>query len=233
MRAIRIAIPLMFVAVAAMTLLAGCGETGGGGQMNLAPPREPSQAVSTLVLPKGDTGTLAEGSFVTKWLVLGPFQFAADDFGGDQQQGSADKEFMPNEAALDGTQKAPQGVQWQEVQFKGDKRSGQVNLDTLYNKIEHAAAYAVAWLHCPQEIKDAKILVGSDDYIKVWLNGKLVHAYSTVRRSSDCDQDTITGITLQKGYNRVVVKCVDVVFDWDFFFRLTDKDGRQLTVAPK
>jgi hypothetical protein len=67
------------------------------------------------------------------------------------------------------------GDKWREKDFKGDFQAGRVNLDAFYNAIDHAAAYAVCWLYAPQDIPNAKILVGSDDYIKVWVNGKLVH----------------------------------------------------------
>ena len=75
--------------------------------------------------------------------------------------------------------------------------------------------------------------MGSDDYIKVWINGKLVHTYKTERRSGEADQDTVTGISLAKGSNRIVVKCVNVVNAWNFYIRFTDKDGKAFAVETK
>jgi hypothetical protein len=214
------------VAMLAAAGLAGCDS---GAQ---APEITPTKAVSQLALPTGEGSLfLTDKHFVTKWLVLGPFQFEAGDFGGEQQQAATDKEFVPNEAALDGTQPAPKGTTWQEKDFQGDERPGRVNLDALYSGIEHAAAYAVCWLHCPKDVPDAKILAGSDDYLKIWVNGKLVHTYKAQRRPGEPDQDEASGVALRQGYNRVVVKCVDVVLDWDFYFRLTNKDGRPVTAA--
>ena len=141
---------------------------------------EPTKAISVLVLPDKDASPfLSEDNFVTKWLVLGPFTFTESDFGGDQQQAAVDKEFMPAEGALDGTQKAPKGTSWKEQQFKEGIQAGQCDLDGLYGGIEHAAAYAVAWVKCPKDLKGVKLYTGSDDYIKVWINGKLVHTYKT------------------------------------------------------
>ena len=191
----------------------------------------PTKAISTLSAPAGEAGEPAEGHFVTKWLMLGPFTFGEDDFGGDQQQPSADEAFMPKEARLDGTQEPPEGASWAENQFTGTAgRPGQVDLDALYKRIDHAAAYAVCWLECPRALPDAKLLTGSDDYLTVWINGKLVHAYKKERRAGEADQDTIENVALKKGYNRIVVKCVDVVRGWNFFLRLTDKDGKPLLV---
>ena len=200
-----------------------------------APAAVPTKAVSLLV-PPGDTTSpfLTEEDFVTKWLVLGPFTFGENDFGGGQQQAAAKKEFMPNEAALDGTQKGPEGTEWKEKQFTKGTQAGEVNLDAFYNSIDHAAAYAVAWVIAPADMTNVKMLVGSDDYITVWLNGKQVLSYDKERRGSDWDQDKATGLTLNKGVNRIVVKCVDVVSDYNFYLRLATKDDMPIAVkAPK
>lgn len=211
------------------TVLAGCEPTAS----RPATMKAPSQAVSELVMPADKaTPFITEKDFVMNWLVLGPIAFTESDFGGDEQQPSADNEFVKNEAALDGTQKAPQGATWQEKLFKGDVQAGQVDLNALYNEADHSAAYAVAWLKCTDDVKDAKLYVGSDDYLKVWINGKLVHTYKTARRASNQDQDCIKGIRLEKGYNHVVVKCVDVVLGWDFYFRLTDAKDRPIVAKP-
>ena len=203
----------------------------------LAPAKAPpgNLAASELILPAAsDTATaVTPKHFVMNWMVLGPFTFKATDFGGDPQQGAATKAFMPNEADLDGTQAAPTGTAWKAMTFAGAADMGQADLDLLYGGIDHAAAYAVAWLDCPQELTNAKLYVGSDDFIIVWINGKRVHFFGAERRSSVRDQDIVTGITLKKGLNRVVVKCVDVVFDWNFYFRLTDSKDRPISVKPK
>jgi len=224
-------------------LLAGCepkkGAPGGGKAATPAAEKAPAKAsqaaaTSQLILPSaGASSFITEKNFVMDWLVLGLFKFKEADFAGDQQQASADHAFMPNEGDLDGTQAAPAGTTWQALHFKGDAQAGQVNLDKLYSTIDYAAAYAVAWLDCPEAVANAKILAGSDDYLKIWVNGKLVHTYKTARRASDRDQDAITGITLKKGLNRIVVKCVDVVFDWDFYFRLADGKDAPIAIKPK
>lgn len=195
---------------------------------------EPTQAVSVIVPPTAETSPfLTAKNFVTTWLCLGPFKFEATDFGGGQQQAAADKAWMPDEAALDGAQKAPEGTAWKEMTFKGGVQDGQCDLDALYGGIDNAAAYAVAWLVSPADMNDAKLLVGSDDYITVWVNGKQVHQYKTQRRGSTWDQDTVENIQLKKGYNRVVVKVTDVVSGWDFYLRLTNKDGMPMTFQAK
>jgi len=210
--------------------LTGCAKDSGA--MNDRPAVAPS-ASSTLILPNPNvTIPFGDSRFVTKWVVLGPFTFAETDFGGDPQTAATDKEFMPNEAALDGTQAPPAGSKaaWKVNDFKSGSTAGMIDLDSFYSTPDHATAYAVAWINCPQEIKDAKLLVGSDDYVKVWINGKLVHTYKTERRAGEPDQDVVANIALKKGINRVVVKCVDVVLDWNFYLRFTDKDSKAIGV---
>ena len=193
----------------------------------------PTAAVSQLSMPADRAETVAQKHFVTNWLLLGPFMFEEGDFGGGHQQPAADEAFVPREGGLNGTQEAPEGTAWAESQFEADPNyTGRVNLNRFYKRVDHAAAYAVCWLYSPDGLRGARLLVGSDDYIKVWINGKLVHTYKEERRAGDADQDTVEGVTLKKGYNRVVVKCVDVVLSWDFYLRLTDADGRPVAVTP-
>jgi len=191
----------------------------------------PTQAISNLALPTGQTGmAVTEKHFVMDWLMLGPITFKEADFGGDHQQPSADQEFVKNEGRLDGTQTPPEGAKWQENRFASVQGDGRVALDAFYSGADHVAAYAVAWLKCPAAVKDAKLYVGSDDYLKIWINGKRVHTYKTERRAGEADQDCVTGIALKQGYNRVVVKCVDVILGWNFYFRLTDAKDRPIAV---
>jgi hypothetical protein len=184
--------------------------------------------VSTLVTPAVKATIPEVKHFVTKWALLGPFAFGENEFGGYPQTASADKEFMPNESALDGTQAPPKDskAKWQVKSFNDTDSPGKVDL----GEAEHVATYAVAVVDSPEAITDAKLLVGSDDYIKVWVNGKLVHTFKTECRAGEADQETVTGISLKKGENVIVVKCINVLAGYDFFVRFTDKDGKAYSV---
>ncbi|MBM4016767.1 MAG: hypothetical protein FJ288_00315 [Planctomycetes bacterium] len=209
-------------------LAAGCAAVG----ERKGPP--PTVACDDLVPPAAEAAPGVTGKhFVMNWMLLGPFTFKEEDFGGGHQQAAIDKEFMPGEGRLDGTQKPPPGAAWRSMRFTGGDHMGMIDLDAFYGGIEHAAAYAVAWLDCPQDMPSARLLVGSDDYIRIWVNGKLVHTYNKERRPGEQDQDAIAGVMLRKGPNRIVVKCVDVVLGWNFYFRLTDGQGRPIFVRPK
>jgi len=199
------------------------------------PPKPPAPpALSELVLPTGGSSRfLTDEHFVSQWLVLGPFPFGENEFGGGQQQEAADHLFMLDEAKLDGTQPRIKQSSWRRNRFKSSVQAGRVDLDAFYGGVDHVAAYTVCWLDCPADMTTAQLLVGSDDYIKVWVNGALVHTYKAGRRTSEWDQDTVKGIALHRGLNRIVVKSVDVVDAWNFYLRLTDGAGRPIVVKPK
>lgn len=73
--------------------------------------------------------------------------------------------------------------------------------------------------------------LGSDDGIKVWLNGTLVHA-NKVARPLAANQDTVK-ITLRPGANAVLVKIVNGGGNEGFSFGITDERGRRLSAAQK
>ena len=220
------AVMLGLAVVILVGLAAGCQQPGMAG----AEPHP--EALSEMVQPAEGGIFIAEKHFVVNWLLLGPFKFEAEKFKGDQQQDATDYEFVKNEAALDGSQEAPEGTKWQAKRFAvaAGADAGQIDLDELYGAPEYAAAYAVAWIKCPEAMDKLKLRVGSDDYIKIWINGKHVHTYKEKRRASDWDQDVVQNVSLKKGVNRIVVKCVDVVFDWDFYLRFTDAADKAIAL---
>ena len=222
---------------AGLIILLGCliAAPGCGIVSDLFGPGEitPTEAISDLVTPAVEIDQPGDAHFVMTWKLLGPFTFDEDDFGGGHQQAASDGAFMPDEACLNGTQKAPAETAWKTVAFSSFNGNGKVDLDKQYDRVEHAAAYAVAWVHCPQEITNAKLLIGSDDYITVWINRELVFTYNVERRAGQADDDVVDGITLKKGFNRIVVKCVDVVFGWDFYLRFADADYKAFVTTPR
>jgi len=70
------------------------------------------------------------------------------------------------------------------------------------------------------------LLLGSDDGIKVWLNGKLVHSNNTLRGMSPA-QD-IVQVNLKAGWNSVLVKVTEAIGGWGFYFDIADLGGKPL-----
>ena len=59
------------------------------------------------------------------------------------------------------------------------------------------------------------MLAGSDDAIKIWLNGEVVHNNSVVRGASDF-QDKFK-VNLKKGDNLLMVKVSEQFGSWSMF----------------
>jgi len=82
--------------------------------------------------------------------------------------------------------------------------------------------------------QDAVLLVGSDDGVKIWLNGRVVHANNAVRPCAP-DQDKAP-IQLKQGSNALLVKVTQGGGEWSVCVRLRSPDGNNLldgvTVAP-
>ena len=69
-------------------------------------------------------------------------------------------------------------------------------------------------------------MLGSDDGIKVWLNGQLVHA-NNVTRGAGPGQDKVE-VTLKQGWNRLLLKITQSGGEWAACARLRRLDGSKL-----
>ncbi len=199
--------------------------------------RLPEISVNFMIYPDNDTGRFLEkDDFVMKWSVLGPFKFNPHEFQQGKVNEAIHREFVATEKNLDGSEKPPKGARWQTFSAKTStgKNMGKVDLDRLYTRdLDYAAAYAVTYIYSPVDSENLILYTGSDDFIKVWINGKLVHAYNRESREGKWDQDNIKGIKLKKGYNLVVVKCLDLEDNWNFYFRLATRKDLPIKIRAK
>jgi len=192
----------------------------------LAPNRlgEPAEAAPYLLPPD---------VYVRNWMVLGPFQFQRDDYAGREHQEVIDDESFVQgvagelAAAEPGTEAF--GVTWQRYVPPAEDRFPQtIDLYRMYGEADYALAYAVAHVYSDKDATGYSIYLGSDDYVKVWLNGQLIHAWAQGRRGIMQDNDKVEGIALCKGWNKVVVKCVNLRQGWGFILRIADEEDRPL-----
>ena len=91
--------------------------------------------------------------------------------------------------------------------------------------INHHVAYGSVTLNSPREQK-TKMLVGSDDAVKVWLNGTLVHNNPVDRGANDF-QDQFS-VTLKKGTNILLIAVYEAQGGWSGFFGF--ETGTEYTV---
>lgn len=88
-----------------------------------------------------------------------------------------------------------------------------------------SAAYAYVCIYSPAT-QPGVLLLGSDDGVKIWLNGELIWTNETYRRMIP-DQDSVP-ITLSKGWNRLLVKISQGGGAWRLAARITDPKGNPI-----
>lgn len=185
-----------------------------------APAGEPTIALNKIGKEKKRLFFVSSRYFVRNWALLGPFFFEPSEYGVDKIGSVVDHKFVPNEGNLHPVEgrEVKDGRKW--LLYTSVGMSPEVvDLDAFYGSPDQCVAYAVAYVHSENDVENCVLLCGSDDFIRVWVNGKMVHTYNEARRATEPDQDKVTGVNLKKGWNRVVVKCVDVVYGWDFVLR--------------
>jgi tetratricopeptide (TPR) repeat protein len=79
---------------------------------------------------------------------------------------------------------------------------GRVDLRAVFNA-DHISAYALTYVYSPDE-RTATLMVGGDDRVRVWLNGRPVH--ETVRYNVDWINLDDVPVTLRAGKNTLLVK---------------------------
>ena len=96
--------------------------------------------------------------------------------------------------------------------------------------LNYHAAYALINIFSPKARKNVAMGVGSDDSVKVWLNGKVVHVNSVNRRTTDI-QDLFR-VNLNAGDNLLLVKVSDNLWNWGMFFDIYLAPGDFRTSLP-
>ena len=93
-------------------------------------------------------------------------------------------------------------------------------------KGDNRALYLRTNLFSPSSQR-AKMEMGSDDGIKVWLNGEVVHA-NNATRGLDPTSDQ-AAVNLKKGWNPLLVKVTQGGGEWSACLALRTEDGRPLS----
>jgi HEAT repeat protein len=126
------------------------------------------------------------GPFIRDWLVCGPYS-----------QPGVTGALKVFEIAF-GPEKPGEQVAW-----KPAPKADRVNLSALFPGKTDCAAYLKTEIASPQDC-DATLLLGSDDGVKAWLNGAVVHS-KNADRFLVADQDK-AAIKLKKGKNVLMLK---------------------------
>ena len=165
--------------------------------------------------------SIQEGKFLRNWKIAGPSKVPKDSAAPklDVQQrffenllspSSNTNPELPTKDANGAT------LKWVSIQSVTD----QVLFDTLFKDVDYASAFAAAEFVSDRE-RNVILGLGSDDAVKVYLNGKLVHK-NFVGRGILADNDIIP-IRLVKGRNLLIIEVQDAEGGWGFMARFLDK----------
>jgi CubicO group peptidase (beta-lactamase class C family) len=108
-------------------------------------------------------------------------------------------------------------LKWESVQSKSDV----IDLKAGSSPSDYAIAYAWAEIELPEKTKGL-LGLGSDDAVKVWLNGKLVHE-NWIARPCVPDED-IVPVDFIAGKNQLLLKVQNIRGDWSFACRLLSQE---------
>jgi putative heme-binding domain-containing protein len=115
-------------------------------------------------------------------------------------------------------QGAGKEVAWRPDQ-KGDaKNHGKVNLDSRFAPNVDVVAYGYAEIESAAA-RDAELLIGSDDTMTIWLNGKKVFEFGG-NRGWQYDSDKAK-VRLEKGKNALLIKCGNRGGPWEYSVALS------------
>ncbi|MCX8036058.1 MAG: hypothetical protein N3D11_03170 [Candidatus Sumerlaeia bacterium] len=148
----------------------------------------------------------------TDWWVCGPF--ACRDLADGLQRAFPPETGFNTAHVYEGT--GAETARWR--RHRSD-RVGFLNLISAVGQHTNAAAYALTHLHVKTRTA-TKLRLGSDDAVKVFLNGRMVFE-KLVQRPASPDEDRVD-IVLEAGWNTLVLKVVNATGEWAAYVSLDE-----------
>jgi hypothetical protein len=159
---------------------------------------------------------------IQDWLVLGPVPLKE----GQGEAKALAAQQLDGEASLTPKVGEPVRVAGSELAWKECHLGDDYVLDFLRifsGKKTDDVAFAVCYLFTEKKLDGLKMLVGSDDQCKIYLNGSAIYKYD-FRRNLIPDADTID-VTLEAARNVLVFKVVNGTGPWAGCIRFVDRSG--------
>ena len=153
----------------------------------------------------------ARASYITDWRIAGPFRQAGKDYAA-----LFDIPFAPE---TDGT------GDWRPIPAGTDpKRPWLLDLLKALGG-EQCVAYARTWVFA-EKATPARLEIGADDGVKVWLNHQFLHGNNASRALSP-GSDKMT-VNLVAGWNLLLLKVTQNNQGWEYCARFVQPDGSPL-----
>ena len=106
--------------------------------------------------------------------------------------------------------------------------TGYLDLAACFDGAEYISAYALAYVYSRKE-QEVALLTGSDDGMRLWLNGQSIFAFPNGRSPvPEPDEDRVAA-KLRRGWNTLLIKVVNDTGRHGLFLRLS-ADPRELAL---
>ena len=151
--------------------------------------------------------------YIMNWAVSGPWTAP-----GVKREALLHTSFLPEEDSVD-------NVEWEPMPVGRDPAKPWLLELTEAIGGDNRAAYLLTYIHSAEQ-RPARLELGSDDAVKVWLNGRRIHA-NLVWRGVNPGDDVVP-ITLYPGWNQLLLKVVQGGGDWGACVRIVAPDGSSL-----
>jgi HEAT repeat protein len=145
--------------------------------------------------------------FITAWMVAGPYP-----------GGIGNKKHFPPEKP------DAKDVKWKLISATG-RQPGVVDLHREVTRRGQVTAYLRCEIWSSKD-QAARLEVGTDDGVKVWLNGKLIHD-KDVPRSLKINEDKLP-VKFNEGWNKLLVRVTQGGGGWEACVRVRAADGKKL-----
>lgn len=170
-------------------------------------------------------GSPPSDKWIREWIVLAPIPAPLDHDFGLMFEDSVDYQFVENESTLR-LKPGDEIAGLRAAAVRTDDENGLVDFDNWFPNVNCAAAYCAAYIWAEEEMKNVRILAGSDDYLRVYLNGETALIANKRLRGTKPDEDSSGPVALRKGWNIVLAKVLDVICGWSFCLRFVDEQGK-------
>ena len=162
--------------------------------------------------------------FITAWQAAGPYSQKGKDYAA-----LFDIPFAPEldkTSGAAGAKDTAASVPWRALPPGSDPtRPGVMDLLKVFTG-EQCVAYARARVYSQQN-QPCLLEIGTDDGVKLWLNGELVHAHNIARPLQPAS-DKVKA-TLHSGWNDLLLKVTQNNLGWEFCIRLVKPDGSHMS----
>lgn len=143
------------------------------------------------------------------WRLAGPFD--------NRDRAGFDAKYAPETGAA---------CEWKDLVPASAGDLGRVDFLEAFGRREWVCAYAALDLEVDDDVV-ARLSFGSDDTLKVWLDGELLIAENVYRPSAP--GQSVKDVALKKGIRRILVKVGQGEGGWNFLFEMTAQNGKSLT----